>query len=120
MFAISAGSACYPIVLALLLLSSACARPKAIPLPIVTTPRFPDFIQPRVPDDFTGTAPAINASRGWTFLQAGDLKNAEHEFAAALTAPAFYPAETSLGYLELAKKDPRSALPHFDRDFSAS
>ena len=114
-FAISACSACYPIVLALLLLSSACARPKAIPLPIVTTPRFPDFIQPRVPDDFTGTAPAINASRGWTFLQAGDLKNAEHEFAAALTAPAFYPAETSLGYLELAKKDPRSALPHFDR-----
>src|SRR5438128_10788258 len=104
--------------IALLLLSSACARPKAIPLPIVTTPRFPDFIQPRVPDDFTGTAPAINASRGWAFLQAVDLKNAENEFAAALTAPAFYPAETTLGYLELAKKDRRPARRDFARSLA--
>ncbi len=29
--------------------------------------------------------------------------------------PAFYPAEASLGYLELARKDAKAALPHFDR-----
>jgi tetratricopeptide (TPR) repeat protein len=93
---------------------TACA-PKPIPLPAVSTPRFPEFMQPRVPDDFAGTVPAINTSRGWTFLQAGDLKNAEHEFAAAATAPGFYTAETSFGYLELAKKDPKAAVVRFDR-----
>ena len=42
--------------------------------------------------------------RAWTFLQAGDLKNAEREFATALkTTPAFYPAEIGLGYVELAR-----------------
>ena len=30
-------------------------------------------------------------------------------------APAFYPAEASAGYVELARKDPAAALPHFDR-----
>jgi len=55
-------------------------------------------------------------TRGWTFLQAGDLKSAEREFAAALkAAPGFYPAETSLGYLELARKDAKAALPRFER-----
>jgi len=54
--------------------------------------------------------------RGWAFLQSGDLKAAEREFAVALkTTPEFYPAETALGYVELARKDARAALPHFDR-----
>jgi tetratricopeptide (TPR) repeat protein len=49
-------------------------------------------------------------------LQAGDLKGAEREFNAALTAAtAFYPAEAGLGYVELAREDGRAALPHFDR-----
>jgi tetratricopeptide (TPR) repeat protein len=44
------------------------------------------------------------------------LKTAEREFSAALKgAPAFYPAETSLGWVELARKDAKAALPHFDR-----
>src|SRR4029077_15256283 len=35
---------------------------------------------------------------------------------AALKAePSFYPAETSLGYVELARKDSKAALAHFDR-----
>ena len=29
--------------------------------------------------------------------------------------PAFYPAEIAIGYLELARKDPKAALTHFDR-----
>ncbi len=101
--------------LAVLAFVCACA-PKIVPAPVVTTPRFPDFIRPAVPDSFSGTPAAVNESRGWAFLQSGDLKTAEHEFAAALkNAPAFYPAETSLGYVELARKDPKAALPHFDR-----
>jgi Flp pilus assembly protein TadD len=35
--------------------------------------------------------------------------------AALRNDPAFFPAETSLGYVELARKDPKAALPHFER-----
>jgi tetratricopeptide (TPR) repeat protein len=103
------------LIVVCVLLASACA-PKTTPLPAVTTPKFPDFIQPAVPPAFANSAAAIGQSRGWTFLQAGDARNAEREFSAALkSAPAFYPAETSLGYVALANKDPKGALPHFDR-----
>ena len=102
-------------LLAALITVSACA-PKIVPAPVVTTPRFPQFIAPVVPDTLAASPSALSQSRGWAFLQSGDLKNAEHEFGNALkTAPAFYPAETSLGYVELARKDPKAALPHFDR-----
>ena len=94
---------------------SACA-PKVIPAPVVAAPRFPDFVQPSVPEALAGSRAAENQQRGWAFLQAGDFKLAEREFAAALKAvPAFYPAETALGYIELARKDAKAALPHFDK-----
>jgi len=103
------------LLLAALITVGACA-PKIVPAPVVTTPRFPQFIAPVVPDALAASPSALSQSRGWAFLQSGDLKNAEHEFGNALkTAPAFYPAETSLGYVELARKDPKAALPHFDR-----
>ena len=95
-------------------LASACA-PKTAPTPVVTAPKFPDFMRPVVPPAMANGPAAASASRGWAFLQAGDFRTAEREFAAALkTTPAFYPAETSLGYLELARKDAKAALPHFD------
>jgi len=98
-----------------LVVMSAC-MPKSVPLPTVSFPRFPDFIAPVVPAELANTAAAQNEMRGWTFLQAGDLKNAEHEFTTALkTTPAFYPAEIGLGYLELARRDQKAALTHFDR-----
>jgi tetratricopeptide (TPR) repeat protein len=98
-----------------LVVMSACA-PKLVPLPSVSLPRFPDFIAPIVPPEFAGTLVAENAARGWTFLQAGDLKNAEREFTLALkTTPAFYTAEIGLGYVELARRDQKAALAHFDR-----
>jgi tetratricopeptide (TPR) repeat protein len=98
-----------------LVCASACA-PKTVPAPVVTAPRFPDYIRPAVPPAFDNSAAAESASRGWAFLQAGELRIAEHEFAAALKlAPAFYPAETSLGWMELARKDAKAALSHFDR-----
>jgi tetratricopeptide (TPR) repeat protein len=103
------------LLLAALVFVSACA-PKTAPAPVVTAPKFPEFMRPVVPAAMADGPAAASAARGWTFLQAGDLRTAEREFAAALkTLPAFYPAETSLGYLELARKDARAALPHFDR-----
>ena len=94
---------------------SACA-PKTVPAPVVSAPGFPEFIRPAVPDAFATSHATENESRGWALLQAGDLRAAEREFAAALKmAPAFYPAETSLGYVELARKDGKAALAHFDR-----
>jgi tetratricopeptide (TPR) repeat protein len=103
------------LLLAMLVVVSACA-PKVVPVPVVTTPKFPDFTQPPVPAAFTNSPVATTLARGWAYLQTGDLKTASQEFAAALNAaPAFYPAETSLGYVELARKDAKAALPHFDR-----
>jgi tetratricopeptide (TPR) repeat protein len=103
------------LLLATLVAFSACA-PKSVPTPVPTTPKFPEFMRPAVPQAMADSPAATSASRGWAFLQAGDLRTAEHEFSAALkTQPAFFPAETSLGYLELARKDAKGALPHFDR-----
>jgi len=103
------------LLLATLVFLSACA-PKTAPAPVVTAPKFPDFMKPVVPAAMADSPAAASASRGWAFLQAGDFRTAEREFGTALkTQPAFYPAETSLGYLELARKDAKAALPHFDR-----
>jgi tetratricopeptide (TPR) repeat protein len=103
------------LALSLAIVISACA-PKVVLTPVVAAPKFPEFVQPAVPPALAGTRAADSQSRGWTFLQAGDFKLAEREFSAALKAvPAFYPAEASLGYMELARKDAKAALAHFDR-----
>jgi tetratricopeptide (TPR) repeat protein len=108
------------LLLAAALLASACAPKIIAPVPIVSTPKFPDFIRPATPPAQANTAAAINVDRGWAFLQNGDFRTAEHEFAAALkNDPAFYQAETSLGYLDLARKDPKSAVAHFDRSLES-
>jgi tetratricopeptide (TPR) repeat protein len=107
------------VLLAASLVAAACA-PKIVPPPVVTTPRFPDFVRPIVPPAMAEGAAAINASRGWAYLQTGDLRTAEHEFSAALkNDPKFYPAETLLGYVEMARNEPKAALPHFDRALAA-
>lgn len=94
---------------------AACA-PKIVPAPVVTSPKYPDFLTPAVPPALASEPAALNEDRGWRFLQAGDLKTAEKEFAAALKlSPTFYPADAALGYVALARKDPKSAVPYFDR-----
>lgn len=109
--AVAALSAVYVVTLFV----GGCA-PKTVPTPVVTAPRFPDFIAPEVPAAFADTSTAAGQARGWAFLQSGDLKNADREFSAALkSAPSFYPAEVSLGYLELARQHGEPALAHFDR-----
>jgi len=100
---------------AAIVLIGACA-PKLAVAPVVTTPKFPDFVRPTVPPEFANSQAAARHARGWAFLQSGDLKTAEREFSAALAlAPAFFPAQVSLGYVDLARPDARAALPRFDR-----
>ena len=103
------------ILLACVVLTISACAPKIVPAPLVTTPKYPDFIAPVIPPAANGAA-VVSQDRGWRFLQVGDLKNAAHEFDTALhVAPDFYPAETSLGYVALADKDAKGALTHFER-----
>ncbi len=101
----------------ILAVTTACAeRSKVVAVPVVTTPHFPDFVRPVVPADLAATPAANFQERAWQFLQAGDVHGADREVAAALKAsPAFYPAETTGGYIQLAQKDARAALARFDR-----
>ncbi len=104
------------IALAAMLCWTAGCAPKAVPLPVVATPKFPEFVQPPVPQALAGSPGVVALERGWRFFQAGDLRNAERELAAGLKlAPMFYPAETALGEIEMTKKDGKAALAHFDR-----
>ena len=107
--------------LALAIVLGACAKTTSTPLPSVSTPRFPEFLQPSIPRSLANSPAAVTSQgRGWQFLQAGDLRNAEREFKVALIlAPEFYPAQTGLGYVELARKEPEDALPHFERALTA-
>jgi tetratricopeptide (TPR) repeat protein len=94
---------------------AACA-PKTMPVPVVTTPRFPEFIQPGVPPALADSLAALNHDRAWAFFQSGDFRNAEREVAVAVTSsPEFFPSHVIAGYIELARKDANAALPHFDR-----
>lgn len=98
----------------LLLLAGACA--KQIPVPVVSSATYPDFVMPALPVGSEGSPAAIAEDRGWRFLQAGDLTNASRELASALESlPGFLPADTALGYVELAGSDPNTALGRFDR-----
>jgi tetratricopeptide (TPR) repeat protein len=105
------------VLAAIVTLASGCAhRTPAVGVPIVTTPRFPDFVKPTVPAELALNQAGANHERAWQFLQAGDLRNADREVAAALkSAPEFYPAETVGGYVQLAQKDAKAALTRFDR-----
>ena len=105
----------FALALAGLLACAACA-PKIIPAPVVTAPKFPEFVQPPVPLDLASSPAAQSLDRGWRFFQSGDVRTAERELETGLKlAPTFYPAEAALGYIELARKDAKAAVAHFDR-----
>jgi tetratricopeptide (TPR) repeat protein len=103
---------------AVLAMLSACA-PKTVAPPVVSAPRFPDFVRPGVPAQLAGSPAMASHDRAWQFLQAGDLRGADREVAVALKAsPNFYPTHTTAGYVGLARKDYRGALAMFDRALS--
>ena len=100
--------------LALATLASACARPVAPP--VVTTPHYPDYIFPTLSEPDPKQADLLlDHDVAWRWFQAGDLSRAEAGFLAVLKrSPEFYPTETALGYLELARKNLEAAAQRFD------
>lgn len=104
------------LILGVVLISSAACAPKTVVVPEVSSPRFPEFLEPSIPAHMAGSPAAVSHERAWRFLQAGDFRNADREVAAALkTAGAFYPSQALAGYIELARKDHRAAIAAFDR-----
>jgi Tfp pilus assembly protein PilF len=102
---------------AALVVTVSCA-PKAPPA-VAGAPKHPDFMFPVAPAG-TVAAQAGRLDRGWQYLQLGDLRNAEREFAAALKQQAaFYPAEAANAYVALARGNEADALTRFDRALAA-
>ena len=109
------------LALTLLLGLAACAPKSAPVLPAPGAPRFPEFVFPAAPATLGPPGVVATHELGWQWLQAGDLRAADRNFTAALrVAPGFYPAETGMGYLALARKDNKEAAEHFDRALAAS
>lgn len=110
-------SAFFVVAAAAGLLAGACAAR----VPVVTTPAYPDYPFPAVPDALEGT-PAASAHRdAWTFLQAGRVETAEERFADILRGrPSFHPSAAALGFAALARGDEAAALARFDGVLSRS
>jgi tetratricopeptide (TPR) repeat protein len=102
------------LVLGAAVLIPACATAPPVPAPDAA-PRYPDFPVPVVPDALEAD-PALRSRHedAWRRLQAGDLSGAARDFEAVLAAdPAFFPAETGLGYAHLARSDFAAADARF-------
>ena len=85
-------------------------------LPVVTTPSYPSYPFPVVPEELAGTRAALEHERAWLFLQAGDLDEAERRFGEAVRLnPEFYPSGAGLGFVELARGHSDEAVARFDR-----
>jgi tetratricopeptide (TPR) repeat protein len=96
-----------------------CATRVDVMPPAPTTPRHPEFLYPTIPQG-TDEIQATRIERGWRYLQADNGRAAEREFAAALQLqPSFHPAETGLGYVDLARKDADQAVARFSRAIDA-
>lgn len=94
---------------------SACGA-KTVVVPAVTAPRYPEFVRATVPVEMSASPAAAAEERAWRFLQSGDLDAAERETAAALLAtPAFYPADITRGYVDVARRRGDEAIVYFDR-----
>lgn len=92
-----------------------CAR--TVAPPVVTTPRYPDYIFPTLPQADPKQANLLrDHDAAWRWLQAGDIARAEAGFLSVLKrSPQFYPSGAALGYVELARKNYEPAVQHFDR-----
>jgi tetratricopeptide (TPR) repeat protein len=107
------------LLLLMVLLGSGCA-PRTLPMPPEpAAPKYPAFVFPAIQgesDPVTGE----RQQRGWRFLQAGDLRNAEREFTDVVQKRTdFAPGETGLGYVALARRDLPLALDWFNRALAA-
>ena len=100
-------------------LIGACGRTAAPP--VVTTPRYPDYIFPALAQpDQRQAALVRDHDLAWRWLQAGDLVRAETGFQAVLKrSPQFYPSDTALGYLDSIRSNFAGAIVRFDRVLQA-
>ena len=100
-------------------LAVACGRP--VTPPVVTTPRYPDYIVPTLQQSDPQQDRFVrDHDEAWRWFQAGDLPRAETGFQAVLKrSPQFYPSETALGYVELARRNLGPALERFDHVLQA-
>jgi len=98
----------------LAIVGTACAsNPK---VPVVTTPKYPQYAAPDVPPALT-LAPDLRTrfDNGWQRFQAGDVRGASRDFSAVLkSAPGFYPATTALGFVHLVDKQFKPAIVEFE------
>jgi tetratricopeptide (TPR) repeat protein len=86
------------------------------PAPVVTAPRYPDFVFPAAPSSLASEAVVALHERGWQFLQSGDTVQARRAFNAALAENGrFYPADAGLAYASLADREYADAVARFDR-----
>jgi tetratricopeptide (TPR) repeat protein len=101
-------------VIGLIALLEACAA-RTVTVPVVTSPKYPEFVAPAIPAALAASPAVAHQDLAWRFLQSGDFRNADREIGVALQGtPDFYPAETTSGWVAIAKKDPKNALTHFD------
>ena len=87
-------------------------------VPVVTSPVsiYPEYLFPTVPDEFLTSAEASLHEEAWRIFQSGDLVSAELRYLELLeSSPRFYPAETGLGWLNVARGGFLEALSYFDR-----
>ncbi|MEO7157523.1 MAG: tetratricopeptide repeat protein [Vicinamibacterales bacterium] len=95
-------------------MAATCA-PKAAPTVAAGAPKHADFVFPQPPEGSLA-AQTARLESGWQYLQFDDFRNAEREFGAALKQqPAFYPAETAMAYLAVARGNEKDAAARFDR-----
>jgi Tfp pilus assembly protein PilF len=102
-------------VLLLTFVMTACGA--KLPPAVVGPPHYPEFIFPALvaSDPRLAELSGMHQS-GWQALQAGDADAAERTFQAVLKkSAAFYPSDTALGYVALARSKYPEALTHFER-----
>ena len=99
----------------LAILAAACAR--TVAPPVVTAPRYPDYIFPTLSQPDPKQAELLREhDAAWRWFQAGDFARAETGFLAVLKrSPQFYPSDTALAYLDFARKNLELAEQRFER-----
>ena len=70
------------VVSAVLALYAAEGCSRRVTVPVVTTPRYPDFMFPAVPSGLGDPAALADHDLAWRLLQIGDLRGAERGFTA--------------------------------------